>query len=531
MRKSLLHILFLLCVVTVQAQNYQAIKSNMVRFYNGDYGQYGIRIDSVAVVDGDSLLFNIVTIRTGEDNFLTCYYLNEPSMIGRVVVVRPDGETLFLNRQGDTVRVHTQALLNEPWLLMSISADTQLMASVTAIEQEEWLGLNDMVKTITVQAVDGTGQAFDHPANGFTMKIGEQLGLLEGFDLFYFPHFHPYYLPQEEFSMRTYTVSGMEDQGVGLRRVSSVELYDLDLCDEFHFTKTNQTSTIPTPDYTYSKRTVVGKSVGDTTVTYMFETSGCRYHTISVVGINPTYTQVATPFQGVISTVTYPYRLDSEDSVMPSEFALVDQDSSVGPTEVSFSYAWRPMPSYDSFANRQSVSYSNSGNNTLNFYVENNNPQSCGNNECNCWEPYTEGYSRGIAAIGLGTVYENVFNYSAFNDWQRMETDLVYYNKCGVEWGTPHSEGLLTGVNETDVERNAMVNVWPNPANQFITIEWQREEEGEFILLDMTGKEVIRKQSHEQRETIDVSSLSSGLYLLQLVQGEVRSSIRIVVER
>jgi hypothetical protein len=530
MRKSLLHILFLLSFVTVQAQNYQAIKSNMVRFYNGDYGQYGIRIDSVAFVNGDSLLFNYCTIREEQTGFGPCYYLNAPSMIGRVVVNRPNGETLFFNRFGDTVRVNTQAGLNDSWVLMSISADTHLMASVTAIGQEEWLGLSDMVKTITVQAVDGMGQEFDHPANGSEMWIGEQLGLLKGFDLFYFPHFDPDYYPQAEFFIRPYMISGMEDQGVGLRRVSSSELYDLNLCDEFHFTKTIETYGDGPPDFTRSKRTVVGKNVGATSVTYQFETYGCRYHYIYNGGANPPYTQVFTRIYPSITTVTYPYRLDSNESLMPMEFEIISHDSVLGTTGVQHDYEWTHIPDYALFANLPSVSYSTTGSNYLNFYVDNDVPL-CSNNDCSCWGNYYNGFSGGTTAIGLGKVQEIEFIYNDWSDWQRTQTSLVYYNKCGVEWGTPHSEGLLTGVNETDVERNAMVNVWPNPANQFITIEWQREEEGEFILLDMTGKEVIRKQSHEQRETIDVSSLSSGLYLLQLVQGEVRSSIRIVVER
>jgi hypothetical protein len=87
----------------------------------------------------------------------------------------------------------------------------------------------------------------------------------------------------------------------------------------------------------------------------------------------------------------------------------------------------------------------------------------------------------------------------------------------------------LVGVDELNSSK-VVADVWPNPADQFINIEWQRQGEAEIRLLDMTGKEILRKQSHDQREAMDVSHLPNGLYLLNLVQGEVKSSLKVVVQ-
>jgi hypothetical protein len=87
----------------------------------------------------------------------------------------------------------------------------------------------------------------------------------------------------------------------------------------------------------------------------------------------------------------------------------------------------------------------------------------------------------------------------------------------------------LVGVDELNSSQ-VVADVWPNPASQFINIEWQRNGAAEIGLLDMTGKEVLRQSGNGQRQAVEVSHLPNGLYVLQLVQGEVQSSLRIVVQ-
>jgi len=95
--------------------------------------------------------------------------------------------------------------------------------------------------------------------------------------------------------------------------------------------------------------------------------------------------------------------------------------------------------------------------------------------------------------------------------------------------GCAHAD-CLVGIDEHSAARAAVADVWPNPASRILNIEWQRNGTAEISLLDMTGKEVLRQQSHEQRETVGVSHLPNGLYVMQLVQGEVSTSLRIVVQ-
>ncbi|MCF8258416.1 MAG: T9SS type A sorting domain-containing protein [Flavobacteriales bacterium] len=75
-----------------------------------------------------------------------------------------------------------------------------------------------------------------------------------------------------------------------------------------------------------------------------------------------------------------------------------------------------------------------------------------------------------------------------------------------------------------------VADVWPNPASSILNVEWQRQGTAEIGLLDMTGKQVLRQSGNGQLEVVDVSHLPSGIYVLQMAQGEVRTTLRIVVQ-
>jgi len=117
-----------------------------------------------------------------------------------------------------------------------------------------------------------------------------------------------------------------------------------------------------------------------------------------------------------------------------------------------------------------------------------------------------------------------------------FETAIPNGEPCYATEGVPQNARFVylefkpqgVGIQEDDGLPYAYI--WPNPASQSVNIVWQRSPIGEITLFDAMGRQVLRQQSHEQRETVDVSNLHNGLYVLQLVQGEVKSSLRIVVQ-
>jgi hypothetical protein len=98
----------------------------------------------------------------------------------------------------------------------------------------------------------------------------------------------------------------------------------------------------------------------------------------------------------------------------------------------------------------------------------------------------------------------------------------------------PENAGIIfIGFGSTGIDlisKNAAFSAAPNPADKSIDVQWKVPGYIEVALYDISGRQVIKTRGYGQGEVLDVSLLPSGLYVLQLVQGEVRSSLRIMVQ-
>jgi hypothetical protein len=87
----------------------------------------------------------------------------------------------------------------------------------------------------------------------------------------------------------------------------------------------------------------------------------------------------------------------------------------------------------------------------------------------------------------------------------------------------------LVGIDELGTAL-AVADVWPNPATDFVNVEFLQSGMAEIQLYDMAGKLLLQRQSNQTREAVDVSSLQNGLYLLTVIQAASRATVRIVVQ-
>ena len=74
-----------------------------------------------------------------------------------------------------------------------------------------------------------------------------------------------------------------------------------------------------------------------------------------------------------------------------------------------------------------------------------------------------------------------------------------------------------------DIETNLIANIYPNPAQDKINIELQKDEsehESTIFLYDMIGKEIYSTKTSLLLIEVDVSQLNSGNYLLKVVRGK-----------
>lgn len=119
-----------------------------------------------------------------------------------------------------------------------------------------------------------------------------------------------------------------------------------------------------------------------------------------------------------------------------------------------------------------------------------------------------------------GDVYQVVFTGFESGDGKFVfSKKLLYQDPNGV----------------TGIENNAFVNVFPNPANNIINIAFdvQSTETLSLSFYDLSGKQVLNKQtaiSGFDKETVDVSTLPSGIYFLNLRSESIQQTQKIIIK-
>ena len=87
-------------------------------------------------------------------------------------------------------------------------------------------------------------------------------------------------------------------------------------------------------------------------------------------------------------------------------------------------------------------------------------------------------------------------------------------------WANPGNVGFETA-------ENAELNIYPNPASDFIYIESELLQEGNIqaTLFDMSGKSVLQTTLNSQSNALGLQALPKGIYLLRL-NGREKQAIR-----
>jgi hypothetical protein len=72
------------------------------------------------------------------------------------------------------------------------------------------------------------------------------------------------------------------------------------------------------------------------------------------------------------------------------------------------------------------------------------------------------------------------------------------------------------------IEENALsaIQIVPNPAKNQIKVKGITNNDNNFSLYDLTGKLILKKEQINDQETIDISTISNGMYLIQFRQSE-----------
>jgi plastocyanin len=100
---------------------------------------------------------------------------------------------------------------------------------------------------------------------------------------------------------------------------------------------------------------------------------------------------------------------------------------------------------------------------------------------------------------------------------------------------SPHASSGMKGViivqSTTDIEEiqtNTNLSVYPNPSNSIITIKSSNNIIGsQYCIMDQKGRSFFKDKLPNETTSIDISQLTPGIYLLQVV-GQRIQSIKII---
>jgi len=97
-------------------------------------------------------------------------------------------------------------------------------------------------------------------------------------------------------------------------------------------------------------------------------------------------------------------------------------------------------------------------------------------------------------------------------------THLITYNYTDVNGCMNSATGniIVDGCANIEEKENNLILIYPNPANNKITIEHTTKTENEFNIIDPKGTVVISKKSNDNLVSFDLTNIANGTYFIEI---------------
>lgn len=481
---NLILAIILISILTLNAQNYQTVKSNRVAFFTSDQGNIKcIRIDTIKF-QTDSIFYPFKNIQKVDYD---CFSPYGYSWIGKKVIIKSNGTNLFFNRYNDTIKIKTNAKINESWTAFHLKDSIKIIAQVTGIDNLTFLGQLDSVKTIGFKAYDKNMTPINPYLNKILLSKNNGLVRMMNFSLF------PIAPNQSSYEiLETYNLIGLSNPNIGVQNLTWLEVFDFKVGDELHIL--NETSDwFPGNGYLTTIKTklkYLERLDSKDSIVYRIDREESTFKRIAKWD--------STSYVFAHDTIKAVYRPDSLFDKLPGE-PIVSEDRAYTHTMTYGNNISKSKPSgYDFIFPSTDV----------------------------CWrQQIADGCLwRDTYLKGLGGPYFSCS--SGLIGLATYENSLVYYKKGLSTWGTPL---IITDVKT--IENNDNIKVYPNPATDFIILENATGKTEKFVLqlMDMQGRQVLTNNIElNSFYTLDLKGLKEGAYLLKLQNGEKQISKMII---
>jgi len=464
MKKLSLILIVLLTTISLKSQNgYQTVYSNRTAYFQGEYNLVEtLKIDSCKFIN-DSILFPSRTLQLIGDE---CYDPFGGGWAGKKIIIN-DEWNYFFNDENDTVKIKTNAVLNETWNLF-LKPDITITATVTNLDTITVLGVIDSVKTITLHVYDNTMKPQPHGLEGTTIAISKHSGLTKTLNFTYFPtvKFRPAY-----YVTKNLDLIGITNPELGQQNIKWFDVFDFQEGDEFHYV--NSSNSLMLGGSAHEKKYIIRIIKREN-----FEDS-IRYteniETLLKYKQNTSSDYITTYDNQQVTNIVYKNAEFDHEPGIP----VFQNDSSM-------------LVVYPSF----------SVNSSPEMYFKENDCWHRSNvidDACN-YTSYAKG--RGLIASSSGCW-----------EWQSYDnTQQVYYKKDSSTWGTPL---LLTDINE--LSELSEIKVYPNPiADKIYVCMNDFSRSYSFELLDAKGETIKKTELNTNSNIINLEKLNRGVYFYRL---------------
>jgi len=134
----------------------------------------------------------------------------------------------------------------------------------------------------------------------------------------------------------------------------------------------------------------------------------------------------------------------------------------------------------------------------------------------------------GFVITGLYEFNESPFTHSPQDTFQNMDPNFVYQVTKGTLGAFCFFTKAYEQMNATDLDKVEIL-VYPNPADQFITVSNLNNEIYDYTIIDLNGKLVSKGKVFSDNQKIYTSNLLNGIYMLNLTNQKKSFSQKIII--
>jgi hypothetical protein len=110
----------------------------------------------------------------------------------------------------------------------------------------------------------------------------------------------------------------------------------------------------------------------------------------------------------------------------------------------------------------------------------------------------------------------NAINGATSSTYQASQNG-VYYLEVTYDYGCAVSNNQTLGSSEL-IELEFQTKLFPNPAKEILTIQTNYGKV-KVLITDLNGRKILKSSENSQSHTLDISSLSKGIYQVEITDG------------